>query len=170
MIIKILFINSFLSFLFIPMSFAVKMQVAQKDLIPQFVSGTYVLQKGEMQNCGDGDFYLRNEDTNLALGYLHGFGLVSATRSVPSPDPEEAGCTEDYASNVEQRPNETVIHRVISTVCAGRAKAKDTADLKIRARTISLAVNAEYLDENRVQQKNSYNCTWQYKAEISKKK
>lgn len=125
--------------------------------VPHFVKGEYKLVGGELSECGQGQFFLRDSNSNLALGVHHGFNTKNKEEVFPSDIPEEKGCRYDVKDEVDVFDDKSQLTFTEHLRCGKLVKHILTKKATIAKNKISLKV------EQTGDEAFSYSCDWALK-------
>lgn len=73
---------------------------AQAKTLKNFVPGPYDLIKGNVDQCGTGEFKMREDGEGVLFGVYHGFNIQNATSNIEADIPEFSGCIYETRDSV----------------------------------------------------------------------
>jgi hypothetical protein len=83
--------------------------MAASPSLPNFTPGTYDLVGGDPNDCGSGNFELRDNGANVGLGVWFGFDLGNKTETIEADIPELNGCVYKAVNKQETKDKVTVL-------------------------------------------------------------
>lgn len=125
--------------------------------LANFRPGVYALEKGDIDLCDEGDFYLRDNGANVALGEYHGFDTIAKSEAVPGDAPGDEGCMYLAENEVEVKGAETLLRFQEERTCKKVRKHLLKKTATIRKELIK--VDVQQTGENA----RTYSCVWKFK-------
>lgn len=131
--------------------------------LPHFKPGVYSLIRGEINLCGDGDFYLDKDGKSVTLGYYHGFEIHDDQVTLPGDAPGDSGCVYKGTSHVRVFTKKTVLTSTDDRICKGVSTYH----------TLEIATIHDngYIDLSMIQAGKpdlKYNCAWTFQHPLKK--
>ena len=119
--------------------------------LPNFVAGTYSLQEGTEEQCGTGDFELRDGGSNVAFGVYHGFDTSNKSEKITADIPDYAGCVYDTKDSRLVEGERTKLIFEEKLVCKQGVRHTLTKTAVVTKDKVTIDVtqkgNAEFKDE-----------------------
>lgn len=132
--------------------------------LPHFKPGVYTLIRGEINLCGDGDFYLNKDGKFVTLGYYHGFEIHDDQVTLPGDAPGDSGCVYKGTSRVRVFAKETVLTSTDKRVCKGVSTYQNVEIATINDNGF---IDLSVLQSGKPAFK--YKCAWAYQTPTKKK-
>lgn len=136
---------------------------ASADSMPplaNFQSGSYKLTSGELSQCGEGDFYLRDGNANVAFADFHGFNTVSNTTTLKGDAPGDENCTYRGEDKVDASGSETHLTFSEERKCKNVSKHILIKTALVHKDSITMNVHQSGSDG-----KINYTCVWKLNSE-----
>jgi hypothetical protein len=108
--------------------------------LKNFTPGIYSLKSGPAEQCGDGQFEVRDNGTNLGLGYLHGFDLTNAGKSMPGDAPGDDGCIYEVRNTMVVQEKKTLLTFIEMRKCGGVLKHTLTKSAELQDGQVKMDV------------------------------
>jgi len=132
--------------------------------LPHFKPGVYTLIRGELNLCGDGDFYFNRGGKFVSLGYYHGFETHDDQVTLPGDAPDDSGCVYKGTSRVRVFTKKTVLTSTDNRICKGVST--------YHSLEIATIHDNGYIDLSMIQTGKpdlKYNCAWAFQHPLNKK-
>lgn len=128
-----------------------------------FEAGQYVLVNGDIDLCGEGRFYLRDNGSNLALDDIHAFDTQSKPETTVRGDTDGDKNCEYKSSNVVTVEGPlTKLRFTMTHICRGAVQGSLMEEAIVNPGLVSLQAKAQG------DQGETYSCIWELKRKGQK--
>jgi hypothetical protein len=113
---------------------------AADGTLKNFQPGTYSLKTGNLVQCGAGEFEVRDNGTNLALGPMHAFDLNNEAVSRQGDTPGDEECIYEAKNAMDVQAAKTVLTFTSTRKCKETVKSVLTEVAEVEEGKVKLDV------------------------------